>query len=62
MFGKDFVITCDHCGKQVDTGEKDSVSCNLVASSDGWVAFRSSRSSKTLHLCPDCNDKDECNV
>lgn len=59
MFGKNFVITCDRCGKKVDTGEKDSVSCNLVASCDGWVAFKAIGSSKTLHLCAECNDKGE---
>ena len=55
-FNKNMVIMCDSCNKEfIDTGEKDTQSCNLLASWVGWLSYKVNR--KTKHTCPKCTTK-----
>lgn len=52
-FDNKMIITCDSCNKEhIDTGEKDTQSCNLLASWGGWVSYKAYK--KTKHQCPKC--------
>ena len=46
---------CDSCKELLDTGEKDTNSCNLLASWDGWLIYKINR--KTKHKCPKCKNR-----
>lgn len=62
MFTKSFMIKCDSClNNEIETGEKDTSSANYLASLNGWQLSKSFDGRTTIHICPNCIEKENQN-